>query len=173
METKFTPWRLNYIKRGDGPAEQGCVFCAMVAAPPQRDAEHLLLLRAEHCFVVMNLYPYNTAHLMVVPNAHTADLPGLDDATLAELFELTRRSVALLGAEYQPHGFNLGMNLGRTAGAGIAEHLHMHIVPRWNGDSNFMPVVGGTKLIPEALDSSYQRLLPHFRSAAGGNAGAA
>jgi ATP adenylyltransferase len=99
----------------------------------------------------------------VLPFAHTADLAGLDAAVAEELFELTRRSVSLLSAEYQPHGFNLGMNLGRTAGAGIAEHLHMHIVPRWNGDANFMPVVGGTKLIPEDLEGTYARLAPAFR----------
>lgn len=162
METKFTPWRMNYIKRGDGPSEGGCVFCAMAAAPPEHDREQLVLLRGTHCFVVMNLYPYNTAHLMVLPFAHTADLAGLDAATADELFALTRQVVALLGAEYQPHGFNLGMNLGRIAGAGIAEHLHMHIVPRWSGDTNFMPIVGGTKLIPEELDATYDRLRPHF-----------
>jgi ATP adenylyltransferase len=159
METKFTPWRMNYIKRDDGG---GCVFCAMAAGSPERDAERLVLQRGAHCFVVMNLYPYNTAHLMVVPYAHTADLPGLAPAVAAELFELTRRCTALLGSVYQPHGFNLGMNLGSSAGAGIAEHLHMHIVPRWSGDTNFMPIVGGTKLIPEELDVTYGRLRPHF-----------
>jgi ATP adenylyltransferase len=164
VETKFTPWRMQYIKRGDAPADGECVFCALVAAPSERDADNLVLFRGERCFVVMNLYPYNTGHLMVLPFDHTADLVGLDAVTADELFELTRRTVALLGAEYQPHGFNLGMNLGRTAGAGIAEHLHMHVVPRWNGDTNFMPVVGGTKLIPEDLDATYQRLAPAFRS---------
>jgi ATP adenylyltransferase len=163
VETKFTPWRLNYIKRDDGPQTGGCVFCEMGAATPDHDAENLLLLRGERCFVVMNLFPYNTAHLMVVPFDHTADLVGLDEATAAELFALTRRTVALLAAEYRPHGFNVGMNLGRTAGAGIAEHLHMHIVPRWQGDTNFMPVVGGTKLIPEDLPATYERLRPAFQ----------
>lgn len=161
METKFTPWRGVYIKRGDEPST-GCVFCAMAEASPERDAELLVLARGQRCFVVMNRYPYNTAHLMVLPFAHTADLPGLDEATAAELFALTRRSLALLGDEYAPHGFNLGMNLGRVAGAGIAEHLHMHIVPRWSGDTNFMPIVGGTKLIPETLETTYARLRPRF-----------
>jgi ATP adenylyltransferase len=141
----------------------------MFDATPDHDAENLLLLRGERCFVVMNLFPYNTAHLMVVPFAHTADLVGLDEATAAELFALTRRTVALLGEAYQPHGFNLGMNLGRTAGAGIAEHLHMHIVPRWQGDTNFMPVVGGTKLIPEDLPATYERLRPAFQGGAAGD----
>jgi ATP adenylyltransferase len=164
METKFTPWRMHYIKREEGPS---CVFCAMTAAPPADDPANLLLYRGERCFVVMNLFPYNTAHLMVVPNAHSADLPGLDAPSAAELFDLTRRSVALLGEEYAPHGFNLGMNLGHTAGAGIADHLHMHIVPRWSGDTNFMPIVGGTKLIPEELPATYARLRPRFATLGG------
>lgn len=163
METKFTPWRMRYIKRGDGPPEGGCVFCAMSADAPERDAENLLLYRGERCFVVLNLFPYNTAHAMVVPYEHTADLVGLDSATAQELFELTRRCVEVIGAEYQPHGFNTGMNLGHIVGAGIAEHLHMHIVPRWSGDTNFMPIIGQTKLIPEELDETYRRLRPRFR----------
>ncbi|MEI7644627.1 MAG: HIT domain-containing protein [Chloroflexales bacterium] len=162
METKFTPWRMTYIKRGDGPGEEICVFCAMAAAPRDHDVDNLVLYRGERCLVVLNLYPYNTAHLMVVPFAHTADLPGLDAAAAGELLTLTQRCVRILGDTYQPHGFNLGMNLGSIAGAGIAEHLHMHIVPRWSGDTNFMPIIGGTKLIPEDLDSTYDRLRPGF-----------
>ncbi len=161
MEIKYTPWRMRYIKRGEA-ADEGCVFCAMAAADSADDAERLVLYRGRHCFVVMNLYPYNTAHLMVVPYLHVADLTTLDGAIAEELFRLTQRSVAILQAEYAPHGFNLGMNLGRVAGAGIADHLHMHIVPRWNGDTNFMPVIGDTKLIPEALAETYARLRPHF-----------
>ncbi|NTW02614.1 MAG: HIT domain-containing protein [Oscillochloris sp.] len=162
METKFTPWRMTYIKRGDSPGQGGCVFCTMAAAPADHDAENLLLYRGKHCLVVMNLYPYNTAHLMVVPYIHTADMPGLDATTANELFTLTQQCVSILSDVYQPHGFNLGMNLGSIAGAGIAEHLHMHIVPRWSGDTNFMPIIGGTKLIPEDLDASYARLKPGF-----------
>lgn len=163
MEIKYTPWRMRYISRGDTPPDGGCVFCTIAAAPPDHDDDNLLLLRGERCFVVMNLYPYNTAHLMVLPYEHTADLPALDADTAEELFELTRRCVTLLSAEYHPHGFNIGMNLGRTAGAGIAEHLHMHIVPRWSGDANFMPVVGGTRVLPEELGETYRRLRPAFR----------
>ncbi|GAB4431396.1 MAG: HIT domain-containing protein [Chloroflexi bacterium OHK40] len=170
METKFTPWRMRYIKRGDTPQDGGCVLCAIGTAEPAHDAAHLVLYRGAHCFVVLNLYPYNTAHLMVVPFAHTADLPGMEAAAAQELFELTRQSVALLEQEYRPQGFNLGMNLGQTAGAGIAEHLHMHVVPRWNGDTNFMPVVGGTKLIPEELDVTYGRLRPAFDRLEGASA---
>ncbi|PDV96896.1 HIT family protein [Candidatus Chloroploca asiatica] len=162
METKFTPWRMNYIKRDPALSEDDCVFCAIADAPPDHDPEHLILYRGRQCFIVLNLYPYNTAHTMVIPYLHTADLAGLDAATAQELFDLTRWCVTILQAEYQPHGFNLGMNLGRIAGAGIAEHLHMHIVPRWNGDTNFMPIVGTTKLIPEELNATYARLRPHF-----------
>lgn len=165
METKFTPWRMQYIKRepsGTSATDNGCVFCAITAASPEHDPANLILHRGTNCFVVMNLFPYNTAHLMVLPYTHTADLPGLDAATATELFALTQRCVAILNAEYQPHGHNLGMNLGHLAGAGIAEHLHMHIVPRWGGDTNFMPIVGGTKLIPEELDVTYQRLRAHW-----------
>ncbi len=161
MEIKYTPWRMRYIKRGEA-ADEGCVFCAIAAADNAGDAERLVLYRGQHCFVVMNLYPYNTAHLMVVPYTHVADLTALDRMIGEELFRLTQRCVAILQAEYAPHGFNLGMNLGRVAGAGIADHLHMHIVPRWNGDTNFMPVIGDTKLIPETLAETYARLLPHF-----------
>lgn len=162
MEVKFTPWRMAYIKSADAPPDQGCVLCNVGREAPS--AANLVLYRGATCYIVMNLYPYNTGHVMVAPYAHTADLPGLDPATALELFELTRRSVALLSDELRPHGFNLGMNLGRTAGAGIDEHLHLHIVPRWNGDTNFMPITGSTKLIPEALEATYARLRPRFEA---------
>ncbi len=161
METKFTPWRMEYIKRDDH-TDGACVFCTMVQAPPANDGDNLLLYRGAHCFVVLNLYPYNPAHLMVVPNQHRRDLANLEPAVGDELFTLTRRSVAIIEQAYRPHGFNLGMNLGRMAGAGIAEHLHMHVVPRWGGDTNFMPVVGQTKLIPEELAHTYMRLRAYF-----------
>jgi ATP adenylyltransferase len=123
-----------------------------------------VLVRRTHCYVVLNLYPYNPGHLMVVPYAHSADLPGLDPHAANELFDTGRRCVALLGVAMQPHGFNLGMNLGRTAGAGIEEHLHLHVVPRWTGDANFMPIVGGTKMVPEALEQTYAKLRPLFEA---------
>lgn len=138
------------------------MLCALHEADPACDEANLLLYRGVHCYVVLNLYPYNTAHTMVVPYQHTAHLPGLDPAIASELFMLTRRSVAIIEQEYKPHGLNIGMNLGSTAGAGIADHLHMHIVPRWSGDTNFMPLIGGTKLIPEELTQTYQRLHPAF-----------
>ena len=160
MEIKFTPWRMAYISNADAPADSECVLCARGRASP--DSSNLVLHHGATCYVLMNLYPYNTGHLMIVPYIHTADLAGLDTESAEELFALTRRSVAILMQAIQPHGFNIGMNLGRTAGAGIDEHLHMHIVPRWDGDANFMPIVGGTKLIPEALDQTYAKLRPRF-----------
>jgi ATP adenylyltransferase len=160
MEIKFTPWRMAYIQSADKPAETGCVLCSRGRDDPQ--PTNLVLFRGAQCYILMNLYPYNTGHLMVVPYTHTADLAQLDPAIAGELFGLTRRSVAILSAALAPHGFNIGMNLGRTAGAGIDEHLHMHIVPRWDGDANFMPIVAGTKLIPEALDQTYAKLRPRF-----------
>jgi len=170
MDIKYTPWRMAYITGTDTPGEKakgekgenGCVLCALPGCDPSDDAEYLLLCRGRFCYVVMNRYPYNNGHLMVVPYRHTADLVGLDDGEAQELFALTRRCVAFLHEEYQPHGFNLGMNLGRVAGAGIDEHLHMHIVPRWSGDVNFMPLIGDTKLVPENLEQTYARLRPRF-----------
>ena len=160
MDIKFTPWRMAYIKSAATPADPACVLCANGQTEP--NSSSLVLYRGTGCYVLMNLYPYNTGHLMVVPYLHTADLPGLAPASAHELFALTQRCVAILAEALAPHGFNIGMNLGRTAGAGIDEHLHMHIVPRWNGDSNFMPIVGGTKLIPEALDQPYAKLRLFF-----------
>jgi ATP adenylyltransferase len=162
MEIKFTPWRMAYISSSDKPASDECVLCTRGHEAPAVD--NLVLYRGTSCYTLMNLYPYNTGHLMIVPYHHTADLAGLDAATAGELFDLTRRSVTAITAAMAPHGFNIGMNLGSTAGAGIDEHLHMHIVPRWNGDANFMPIVGGTKLIPEALDQTYAKLRPLFNA---------
>jgi ATP adenylyltransferase len=162
METKFTPWRNAYITNAAPPKYEGCVLCALHRADASEDAANHVLHRGERCYVVLNLYPYNTAHLMVVPYEHTADLVALDAQTAHELLETGRRAVALVGEAYSPNGFNLGMNLGRTAGAGIEEHLHLHVVPRWVGDANFMPIIGGTKLVPESLDQTYARLRPLF-----------
>jgi ATP adenylyltransferase len=160
MEIKFTPWRMAYISNADTPAGDECVLCARGRVAPA--ADNLVLHRGTSCYALMNLYPYNTGHLMIVPYQHTADLAGMDATTADELFDLTRKSVAALTSAMAPDGFNIGMNLGSTAGAGIHEHLHMHVVPRWNGDANFMPIVGGTKLIPEALDRTYAKLRPLF-----------
>jgi ATP adenylyltransferase len=146
-----------------GSEPTGCIFCVKPAEG--RDAENLIVHRTERAFVLLNLYPYNSGHLMVAPRLHTADLAGLPPDVGAELLALTQRAVAALTAEYRPEGFNIGMNLGRIAGAGVPDHLHVHVVPRWGGDTNFMPVTAETKVLPETLDQTYRRLRPYFAEA--------
>jgi ATP adenylyltransferase len=136
----------------------GCVFCDKVNDGPEYDRENLLLLRGRRNFVILNLFPYNSAHLMVVPYEHTDDYTSLDEETTSEMTALVQKMIRVIREEYRPEGFNLGMNMGRVAGAGIADHIHMHIVPRWGGDSNFMPIVGETKVMPELLETTYDRL---------------
>lgn len=155
MERLWTPWRMQYVQEASGEPP-GCLFCEV--ASQQRDAEHLILERGEHAFSILNLYPYNTGHAMVAPYLHTADLAQLPAEVGADMLRLTQRLVAALQAEYRPDGFNLGMNLGRVAGAGIPDHLHAHIVPRWSGDTNFMPLTADTKVLPETPRRTYARL---------------
>jgi ATP adenylyltransferase len=160
MERLWTPWRMSYIGTADRPI--GCIFCVKPAE--QRDPENFILHRAERAYVLLNLYPYNSGHLMVVPYQHTGDLATLPADIGAEVWALTQRSVAALTAEYHPQGFNVGLNLGEVAGGSISAHLHVHVVPRWGGDTNFMPVTAGTKVLPETLDQTYLRLRPHFEA---------
>ena len=142
----------------------GCIFCDRVRMSPNMDRASLILLRGERNFVILNLYPYNSAHLMVVPYRHTSDFAALDGETVGELMDMVQRMLTAIKEEYKPEGFNLGMNLGRIAGAGVADHVHMHVVPRWGGDTNFMPVVGATKVMPELLETTYDRLKRRLRS---------
>lgn len=136
----------------------GCVFCDRANQPESQDRNNLILLRGKRNFVIMNLYPYNSAHLMIVPYEHTADFAGLDGETVSEMVTLAQKMIRVISAEYKPEGYNMGVNIGRVAGAGVAEHVHMHLVPRWAGDTNFMPVVGATKVMPELLETTYDRL---------------
>lgn len=161
MERIYAPWRKAYVTASPGQRAAGCFLCDAPAA--DRDAETLILYRGEYGFVIMNLYPYTSGHLLVAPYAHTADFGGLPPGTAAELMALTQRCVRAIAAEYQPKGFNVGMNLGVPAGAGEPDHLHMHVVPRWPGDANFMPITGDVKVLPETLSQTYARLLPRFR----------
>ncbi len=154
MERLWAPWRMRYIEVAD--EANGCIFCVKPAQ--DRDEENLLLLRGDRCFIMLNAFPYSNGHLMVSPYRHTADLNDLEDAELLELMALTRRGINLLKRACRPDGFNVGINLGRVAGAGIADHIHVHIVPRWSGDTNFMAVIGDTRVIPEALEAAYHRL---------------
>jgi ATP adenylyltransferase len=153
MERMWTPWRSAYV---GGEPVPGCVFCGR--AGQADDAASLIVLRADCCFVIMNLYPYNTGHVMIVPYRHVADPGDLSPAEWHEMVDLLPRLTAALKAIMKPDGFNIGMNVGTAAGAGIADHLHLHVVPRWAGDTNFMPVLGATKVLPELLPDTWARL---------------
>jgi len=146
MKRIWAPWRMKYIL---GARETGCFLCAML--PDGNDSENLILKRGRTCFIVMNRYPYNNGHLMVCPLRHVDSLGAMTAKERAEMMELTSECVALLQKVMRPDGFNVGINLGAAAGAGLKDHIHIHIVPRWNGDTNFMPVLGQTKVIPQAL----------------------
>ena len=160
MDYLWTPWRYRYIAEARNVT--GCVFCHLPAA--NRDEESLIVLRGAKNFVILNRYPYTSGHIMIVPYQHTADFPALDAETCAEMMQLAQRMQSALQGIYQPDGFNLGMNLGRSAGAGIADHLHLHLLPRWAGDTNFMTTVGETRLEPEDLETTYAKLREALRS---------
>jgi ATP adenylyltransferase len=159
----WTPHRMAYIQgenKPSGPdAGDGCPFCVI---PAKSDEEGLVVARGEHAYAVLNLYPYNGGHLMVVPYRHVADYTDLDGEETAELAELTKQAMKALRSASGAHGFNIGMNQGSTAGAGIAAHLHQHVVPRWGGDTNFMPVVGHTKVLPQLLADTRVTLAEHW-----------
>jgi ATP adenylyltransferase len=158
----WSPWRYHYIRaNADGEhLRDGCVFCR--AASSGDDAAALVVARGESVYVILNLFPYTSGHLMVVPYAHVASLDDLGEAALAEMMSLVTRSQKALDALYRPDGYNIGMNLGKAAGAGIEQHLHMHVVPRWVGDANFISVVGETRVIPEDLGTTYEKLASYF-----------
>jgi len=164
VERLWSPWRLAYVTGGGD--RKGCVFCD---AQEAGDQARLLLWQGDACFVILNLYPYNNGHLMVVPNRHVATLANLEPAELEELMRLTRLSEMVLTEAYHPQGINVGMNLGRAAGAGVVDHLHIHLVPRWVGDTNFMSVIGNVRVLPEELEVTAARLREIFdRLGAGG-----
>ena len=158
MEHLWAPWRMEYIKKVDEP---GCVFCTK--PKEDKDAANLILHRGEHGFVIMNSYPYNSGHLMVVPYRHITDMEKLRDDERNEHFALVSRSIAVLKEALKPDGFNVGMNLGRIAGAGIDQHIHAHIVPRWAGDTNFITVTGDIRVVNEALQDTYKKLVEKFK----------
>jgi ATP adenylyltransferase len=154
----WAPWRLEYI---EGPKPDECIFCA--AAGADDDAGRYVLARGDHCLVMLNAYPYTSGHLMVAPLQHVASIEELDEQTLLELMTLTRGSLAALREAYGPEGFNIGINQGKVAGAGFEEHVHQHVVPRWGGDTNFMPVIGDVRVLPQSLEDSYRQLVGLFR----------
>ncbi len=153
----WAPWRLSYLK---GDKSDECIFCSKPALGD--DERALVAHRGEACYVILNAFPYTNGHVMISPYEHVGDLRGLDAAASAELIELTQRSIAAVEQVYGPEGFNIGANLGEVAGAGFAGHVHMHVVPRWKGDTNFMPVVGDTRVMPEALPDSWAKLHAAF-----------
>lgn len=154
MDRLWSPWRLQYVS-GSSTSRTGCVFCDTSITP---DTDSLIVFDGTTSYVVLNLYPYNSGHLMVVPRRHIATLHQLTPGELQEVALLTQRSESVLTTAYRPDGINVGINLGKAAGAGIHEHLHVHLVPRWNGDTNFMTVVGETRVLPEDLASTAARL---------------
>jgi ATP adenylyltransferase len=157
MKTIHAPWRIGYIL---APKEKGCFLCFKRTRGYQR--RHYILRETETCYALLNKYPYSAAHVMVVPRRHIADLDGFDHEELLDFIALTRDTSRILKKAVGAHGLNLGANLGKAAGAGLEEHFHFHIVPRWNGDHNFMPALGKTYVLPEYLEDTYERLLPYF-----------
>ena len=147
-----------------GPKEHGCLFCKAWAAAPSEDRQNLVVHREAEALVMMNKFPYNNGHLMIAPRAHVGSLTGLDDDRLLAVTRLVRRSLSVLEEVMHPEGFNAGINIGQVAGAGIPDHVHVHVVPRWDGDTNFMPVLSEVKVINEHLDSTWEKLASAFSS---------
>ena len=160
MDRLYTPWRRSYVVN---QKPSGCPFCDYIAEDASQDAANLILYRGQQAYIILNRYPYNSGHLMVLPNQHVSTLLDLDDACQIEMMRLTSYGTYILEESYHPQGFNVGVNIGAAAGAGMAAHLHVHIVPRWHGDTNFMPVVAETRVLPEWLDDTYSRLPRHHR----------
>jgi ATP adenylyltransferase len=163
MERLFSPWRSRYIESFKTPSESKdeCIFCSALSV--SEDKERLVIYRSTHAFVIMNLYPYNSGHMMIVPNRHTSDFSSLTLEEHADCMNLLQTAQTALRELVHPHGFNLGMNLGRAGGAGIEDHLHWHIVPRWNGDTNFMPIIADVKLVSEDMEKQWESLSAIFR----------
>ena len=158
METLHAPWRIEYILRPKDPTKPGNGSLFRTIGESSDDLANFVIARGTTCYALLNAYPYNAGHVMIVPYRQVPDLDALDAATLLELMTLTRRCQAALRRVMRPDGFNLGVNLGQVAGAGIVEHLHLHLVPRWLGDTNFMPVIAGTNVVPEALRDTAAKL---------------
>jgi ATP adenylyltransferase len=160
MERLWAPWRMEYIDSARDEEEVGCLFCEK---PKEGDDEKALILaRSEKSFAILNKYPYNSGHLMVAPFRHVGELEGLEDDESLDLQKLLQRSIKAVKEAMKPDGFNLGMNLGRVAGAGVPDHLHWHLVPRWSGDTNFMPVIADAKVLPDSLANAEAKLRRHM-----------
>lgn len=161
LQRLWTPWRAAYVGQ---PQPPGCFLCRLAGAEPAADPENLVLLREADVYLLLNRFPYNPGHLLVAPREHTGDFTALAPAALQALFALCQRATTVLTAEYRPQGLNLGLNLGAVAGAGAPDHLHVHLVPRWGGDTNFMTVTAETRVLPELLEETFRRLRPYFEA---------
>ena len=159
MKQLWAPWRMEYVK---SEKSDECIFCSLPKA--NEDTKNYILHRGQSAFIIMNIFPYNSAHVMVSPFRHIGCLTAQNDDESKEMNSLTLRAIEILRAVINPEGFNVGYNIGKAAGAGYDEHIHCHIVPRWTGDTNFMPVLGETKVHPEHLKTTYKKLLPHFKT---------
>jgi len=160
MEKIFAPWRIKYIKM---PKAEGCIFCKFPSE--NKDDEHLILFRGKYGFIIMNTYPYNPGHVMIAPYKHVPSLEQLADEEILDLMKLTNLAIKAIKITMSPDGFNVGINLGRVAGAGVEDHVHIHVVPRWHGDTNFMPVLADVKVIPQALEEAYKELREGIKKA--------
>jgi ATP adenylyltransferase len=161
MDYLWSPWRFRYVSEAD--KSDHCVFCKLAGGDPSRDRESLILHRGRSNFIVLNLFPYTTAHALIVPYAHVAEFHQLEKETLVEMMALAQNLNSAIETTYHPEGYNLGMNLGKAAGAGVADHLHFHFLPRWAGSANFVTVIGETRVLPEELNTTYDKLAPFFR----------
>lgn len=157
-ENLWAPWRMEYIQKLSG-GNQGCFLCGY-RDDAANDEKNLVLMRSAHCFAVFNRFPYNNGHLLVAPNTHTGDIDALSDDCMLDMMKAVRKCKSVLSKVINPHGFNVGINIGRCAGAGLPDHLHIHIVPRWNGDTNFMAVCGQTDVISQSMEDLYAKLKP-------------
>ena len=161
MDRLWSPWRAKYIASGVDSQAKTCVFCT-IASDPTNDDSNFVVYRGTHAFVVLNLYPYISGHMLVIPYQHLGELDSTPKEITDELMDLIKRSQTALRKVYSPQGFNIGMNLGAAAGAGIVDHIHWHVLPRWSGDTNFMTTVGESRVIPEDLPTTYSKLRPKF-----------
>lgn len=158
MDYLWSPWRYRYVQKTD--STDSCIFCDKAAA--HEDEKNLIVYRAEHNFIILNMFPYTTGHLMIAPYRHVATIEEAPEPSVTEMMLLTRTAQKHLREIYHPEGFNLGMNIGESAGAGVADHIHMHVLPRWKGDANFMTVIGETRVIPEDLTETHRKLQRAF-----------
>lgn len=161
MDRLWAPWRIKYIETGN---IEGCIFCVKPQESKEKDSANFIIDRGKHAFVLLNLYPYIGGHTMIAPYKHTGSIEDLSEDEAVEMFALVKKTVEALRLTFEPDGFNVGMNIGEAAGAGFGDHVHIHVVPRWAQDTNFMPVLTDTRVISEAMDETYERLVDTWKS---------